>query len=50
LDDAKPPDGGIKSIPIDKRPEGTYNNLREKIEHEISRIEKLLNDAQPLLD
>ncbi|GHV82526.1 hypothetical protein AGMMS49991_10840 [Spirochaetia bacterium] len=26
------------------------NNLKEKIEHEISRIEKLLNDAQPLLD
>jgi len=26
------------------------NNIREKIEHEISRIEKLLNDAKPLLD
>jgi hypothetical protein len=26
------------------------NNLKEKIEHEISRIEKLLNDAKPLLD
>ena len=26
------------------------NNLREKIEHEISRIEKLLTDAKPLLD
>ncbi|GHV75920.1 hypothetical protein AGMMS49942_07410 [Spirochaetia bacterium] len=26
------------------------NNAKEKIEHEISRIEKLLNDAQPLLD
>jgi uncharacterized protein (UPF0332 family) len=26
------------------------NNLKEKINHEISRIEKLLNDAKPLLD
>jgi hypothetical protein len=26
------------------------NNLKEKIEYEISRIEKLLNDAKPLLD
>ena len=26
------------------------NNLKEKIEHEISRIEKLLTDAKPLLD
>jgi uncharacterized protein (UPF0332 family) len=26
------------------------NNIKEKIEHEISRIEKLLNDAKPLLD
>jgi hypothetical protein len=26
------------------------NNAREKIEHEISRIDKLLNDAKPLLD
>jgi uncharacterized protein (UPF0332 family) len=26
------------------------NNVKEKIEHEISRIEKLLNDAKPLLD
>jgi hypothetical protein len=26
------------------------NNLREKIEHEIYRIEKLLNDSKPLLD
>jgi hypothetical protein len=26
------------------------NNLKEKIEHEISRIEKLLNDSKPLLD
>ena len=26
------------------------NNAREKIEHEISRIEKLLSDAKPLLD
>jgi hypothetical protein len=26
------------------------NNVREKIEHEISRIEKLLKDAKPLLD
>ena len=26
------------------------NNLKEKIEHEISRIEKLINDAKPLLD
>jgi hypothetical protein len=26
------------------------NNTREKIEHEISRIDKLLNDAKPLLD
>jgi hypothetical protein len=26
------------------------NNVREKIEYEISRIEKLLNDAKPLLD
>ena len=26
------------------------NNLKEKIEHEISRIEKLLNDARPLLN
>jgi hypothetical protein len=26
------------------------NNLKEKIEHEISRIEKLLKDAKPLLD
>jgi len=25
-------------------------NIREKIEHEISRIEKSLNDAKPLLD
>jgi len=25
-------------------------NKKEKIEHEISRIEKLLNDAKPLLD
>jgi len=26
------------------------NNIREKIEHEIFRIEKSLNDAKPLLD
>ena len=26
------------------------NNVREKMEYEISRIEKLLNDAKPLLD
>jgi uncharacterized protein (UPF0332 family) len=26
------------------------NNLKQKIEYEISRIEKLLNDAKPLLD
>ena len=26
------------------------HNVREKIEHEISRIDKLLNDAKPLLD
>ncbi|MDR2170032.1 MAG: hypothetical protein LBP59_07820 [Planctomycetaceae bacterium] len=26
------------------------NNIKEKIEHEIFRIEKLLNDAKPLLD
>ena len=26
------------------------NNVREKIEYEISRIEKLLSDAKPLLD
>jgi hypothetical protein len=26
------------------------DNAREKIEHEISRIDKLLNDAKPLLD
>jgi hypothetical protein len=26
------------------------DSLREKIEHEISRIEKLLSDAKPLLD
>jgi hypothetical protein len=26
------------------------HNAREKIEHEISRIDKLLNDARPLLD
>jgi uncharacterized protein (UPF0332 family) len=26
------------------------NNVREKIEHEISRIERLLHDAKPLLD
>jgi uncharacterized protein (UPF0332 family) len=26
------------------------NNTKEKIEHEISRIDKLLNDAKPLLD
>jgi uncharacterized protein (UPF0332 family) len=26
------------------------NNTKEKIEHEISRIEKFLNDAKPLLD
>jgi len=26
------------------------NKLKEKIEYEISRIEKLINDAKPLLD
>jgi len=26
------------------------NNYKEKIEHEISRIEKLLTDAKPVLD
>jgi hypothetical protein len=26
------------------------NNVKEKIEYEISRIEKLINDAKPLLD
>jgi len=26
------------------------NNIKEKIKHEISRIDKLLNDAKPLLD
>ena len=26
------------------------NNLKEKIEYEISRIERLLNDAKPLMD
>ena len=26
------------------------HNVREKIEHEISRIDKLLNDAKPLLN
>jgi uncharacterized protein (UPF0332 family) len=26
------------------------NNVKEKIEHEISRIEKLIDDAKPLLD
>ena len=26
------------------------NNLKEKIEYEIARIEKLLNDAKPLMD
>jgi len=26
------------------------NNIKEKIEHEISRIDKLLNDAKSLLD
>ena len=26
------------------------NNIKEKLEYEISRIEKLLNDAKPLLD
>ena len=26
------------------------NNLKEKIEYEISRIERLLNDAKPLFD
>jgi hypothetical protein len=26
------------------------NTLKEKMEHEISRIERLLNDAKPLLD
>jgi hypothetical protein len=26
------------------------NSTKEKIEHEISRIEKLLADAKPLLD
>jgi uncharacterized protein (UPF0332 family) len=26
------------------------DNVKEKINHEISRIEKLLNDAKPLLD
>ena len=26
------------------------NSLKEKVEHEISRIEKLINDAKPLLD
>jgi hypothetical protein len=26
------------------------NNLKEKIKHEISRIDKLINDAKPLMD
>ena len=48
--DAKPPNGGIKSIPLGKRSEATYEIVKIKIEHEISRIDKLLVDVKPLLD
>ena len=33
-DDAKPPNGGVKSIPIGKRPEGAYENIAKyKVSH-----------------
>ncbi|GHV62293.1 hypothetical protein AGMMS49587_08710 [Spirochaetia bacterium] len=51
MDDATLPNGSeVNNIPLGKRPEGMYEIVKIKVEHEISRIEKLLADVKPLLD